>query len=613
MTFLYPLGFCILALIPIPILVYIIKNRYTEQTIPSTYIWTQSEKFIKRRTPINKLVGIIGLLLQILVIAAVAFAVADPVRVKRGAAQDYCFILDASGSMTTLEGDKTRFTLAKEQIEEIIASSADGSAYTLVYAGSAVEVKENIADKERALYFLNHFAAGYSSQPLTEALETAQALFSENPSLKVYLFTDGVYGESENITVVTIGGERENYALSGVHYAVNGDKMDISGKAVSYVSDASVTVELYIDDNEEPAASQTLSLAGGEEQGFAFSVNAVAFKQFRVAILESDVQPADNEVIVYNLVYEEATNTLIVSDKPSTFLKAALTSAGLKDVETVALSDYAGKRGYGLYIFEGVLPDKLPDDGAVWFINPQASLTGTNFSYQGTAEAMENAGYSANSSTMVRGLLEGVTPREFAIKQYVKCGLSGRFYTLISCENNPLVFAGTNAFGRREAVFAFDLRDATAFTLSDSFTVLVYNLLGYSFPTVIEQSNFYCGDTVQIYISGAENVKIQTPLGGEFYPAASGDLCEYRLDEVGVYTVTLEMKDGLNRVYNLYSSLPEEERKTSTEENSFSLLGTATPPKRASISDKVLIVLILLLVLAVADYGVYCYEQYQLR
>ena len=49
MTFLYPLGLLGLIGVPILIIIYIIKNKYTEQTVSSTYIWTYSEQFLKRR------------------------------------------------------------------------------------------------------------------------------------------------------------------------------------------------------------------------------------------------------------------------------------------------------------------------------------------------------------------------------------------------------------------------------------------------------------------------------------------------------------------------------------------------------------------------------------
>lgn len=68
MRFLYPLGLLGLIAVPILIIIYIIKNKYLEQVVSSTYLWTLSEKFLKRRNPIRMITGIISLILQILAV-----------------------------------------------------------------------------------------------------------------------------------------------------------------------------------------------------------------------------------------------------------------------------------------------------------------------------------------------------------------------------------------------------------------------------------------------------------------------------------------------------------------------------------------------------------------
>ena len=123
MSFLFPLGLLGLIGIPIIIIIYIIKNRYTEQTVSSTYIWTLSERFLKNKRPISKLKGLISLLLQLAAVLFISIAVAHPVFKVKNAAKDYCFILDASGSMALDTGNGTRLDVGKQEIAKIINDS----------------------------------------------------------------------------------------------------------------------------------------------------------------------------------------------------------------------------------------------------------------------------------------------------------------------------------------------------------------------------------------------------------------------------------------------------------------------------------------------------------
>ncbi len=131
MSLLYPLGLLGLIGIPILILIYIIKNKYTEQVISSTYLWTLSERFLKRKNPINKLAGIVSLILQIFAVLFLSVALAHPVFVLRGVADSYCFILDGSGSMNMVQdAGKTRLDAGKEYIADVIGKSAEGSDFS---------------------------------------------------------------------------------------------------------------------------------------------------------------------------------------------------------------------------------------------------------------------------------------------------------------------------------------------------------------------------------------------------------------------------------------------------------------------------------------------------
>lgn len=615
MSFLYPLGFLGLIAVPILIIIYIIKNKYTEQVISATYIWTLSERFLKRKNPINKLTGIISLILQILAVVFISVAIAHPVFVLPNAAGDFCFVLDASGSMNITQSGVTRFDKGKERINSLITESADGSKYTLICVGTVTNVIfEDIGDKEQALSLVADIDPAYVSSGVTDAISVAQEYFDANADIKTYLITDKAYETSDNVELVDVSAHESNFALSDVGYSYSEGKVHVSGKAISYEEDAeNVNVKLYLDG--EAAGEQVLKLNRLEFVDFKFETQAADFSELRVEIAEEDALLLDNEFVIYNEKSDSSFRTLIVSSGSPFYVQSTLISLGNNQVATMKVEEYeaANTEGYGLYIFDGYSPAVMPRDGAVWFFNPLKSTENSGFSVQG--DIIEEVGkieYSTSSSTRVRNLLKGLVRDDVYISGYMKCGLYRNFTTVASIKGNPLVFAGTNSYGNREVVFAFDLQRSDL-VMSFDFIPLVRNLLNYTFPEVVENQSAYCGETIQVNVlANCDSIRVDTPLGKIEYLDTGTDLVEYGLTEVGVYTLTL-MFGNMPRVVNLFSAMPEEERATTVAaETAFVINGEAGGGMRDGVYDNLLIMFIVLAVLILADWVVYCYEQYQL-
>ena len=620
MTLLFPLGLIGLIGIPVLILIYIIKNRYTEQIIASTYLWTLSEKFLKRKVPISKIAGLISLLLQILIVALVSLAISHPMIVVANSANSYCFVIDGSGSMNIVQNGSTRFDIAKNKICDIIEKSQNGSDYTLIYSGSSTDfVFEAVTDKKTAKQVVSELSVEYVSMQSEYALAAAQNYFDDNPSVLTYLLTDKSYADYENIRIIDVSKEVENYAISNVAYELSGSKLKVTGTVTSYVSQETLMLEIYFDGEEEAYDSQIITTSK-DGCDFEFLCNVTSFGYFKVVIADKDALALDNEVIIYDVEYQNVSDILLVSKSPF-FIRAALASAGINKVEFITPDEYDDQSGYGLYVFDSFMPKTLPDDGAVWFFNPDTTLAGTNFSYQSRKEDILTAKFSTSTTTTVKRLLTGIVDPEdktanntFQVKGYVKCRLNGNFTTLATCDNNPVLFVGSNSYGNREAVFCFDIHDSAPFALLGVLPTLVKNLIDYSFPTVISDTCYTCGDVIQVnMIAGCTNIRIETPNGKTAYPDASVAISEYKLTEVGVYKIVLVMKDKSERVLNIFSELPEEERKPVSLGDSFIITGTAEKNKSDGYIEILLYIFIALAVLAVADYGLYCYEQYQLR
>jgi hypothetical protein len=315
----------------------------------------------------------------------------------------------------------------------------------------------------------------------------------------------------------------------------------------------------------------------------------------------------------------------LVSDTPF-LIEAAIEAVSTADITIMTTEAYKKEEerlakldkvinGYSLYIFDCFDPATLPTDGSVWFVNPGASVEGSGFSVQGEV-LLENAdtiSISTSTSSIVRKLTENMVGDDIYLSRYVKCGLYADFTDLYSYKGNPVIFTGVNTYGNREVVFAFNLHDSDI-TLSLDYLAMLGNLLDYSFPEVIEKTDYFCGDTAEInVISGCNSIRVETPDGEVIYTDISGAVSEFELTDVGEYKITVEILGTERPSYYLYSSVPKEERLTETVADSISIRGEAGDSGSDGRYDPIALLFVLAALLFTAEWMVYCYDKYQLR
>ena len=602
--------------IPILILIYIIKNKYTEQTVSSTYLWTLSERFLKRKNPLTMIAGLIALILQILAVAAISLAIAHPVFMLKDVARQYYFILDSSGSMSAGLNEDSLFEQGKGRIRDIIQDSANGSTYTLVCIGDTYEIVcENYDDKGETLRMLDELQVGGGEAAMETALLGAQSAFAENSGLDMYLFTDKSYSETENITVVNLSNVTENYAISDFTYTTNLETVTVTANVISYESDKELTVEFYKDGEEKAISTQNISLVKGEKTPIEPIVFNGTFHKIEALILDSDGQKLDNSSLLFSEESQNAYRVLLVSDQPF-FLESALKVAGTAAIEKIETEDYAGQSGYDLYIFDCFNPQTMPKDGAVWLFNLDGNLPQSGFSAYGENQ-LENGGklnLSTSTATLVQTLTKDLSDTPVYIDSYQKYGAlqySSNFQILYTYNRSPMIFIGENGYGNREVVFAFDLHKSN-FPLTYDYTVLIRNILEYSFPKVLDKYTYDCGETLAMNAApDCQSIEIISP-SGEKELKTLNTIDNYRLAEVGVYTITMNTNSD-SRTYNVYVQLPETERAPLQTEAEFRINGEATDGRTDGKYDKLILIFALLSVMFIADWVVYCYDKYQLR
>ena len=621
MSFLYPLGLLGLIGIPILIIVYIIKSKYTEQTVASTYLWTLSERFLKRKRKTSPLAGIISLILQILAVTLISLLIAHPIITVPNSANEYCFILDGSGSMhmdaKTSDKAMTRFEVGKQVIRDKINDAIDGSIFTLIHVGDTTGViYERVEDKEQALLLLDELKPAYQTAVFTDAVGIAQGYFNENTSLLTYLVTDEAYETSENIEVIRVDSPVENYSLSDINHILLGGKLTVTGKVTSFESDTSLTIQLYLDSSDSSVSSQTVEVKANEPTVFTLMTDADAFSSITIRIAEEDALAYDNEYVIHNVKSENSYNTLLISDRPF-FLESVLKSLLNAKIYVMSPAEYDGRLGYGLYVFDTVdasTMSSLPSDGTVWMVNVNGSVEGAGYTVQGEValDKAEILSHTTSSSTTTQALIADMKGEEIYVTRYIKCGFYRNFTTLLSYHGSPVVFAGTNEHGNRQVVFAFDLHDSNLPLLYD-FSVMTRNLVAFSFPDMIDKTTFECGESAHVnVIANCESIRVESPSGEVSYLKTDVASDVIHLNEVGIYTVTMTVS-GSPRQFSIWSAMPKAECDPTVVQESISLQGVATDDGFAGKYDPLFVLFIALAVVFLADWMVYCYEKYQLR
>ncbi|MBR2024515.1 MAG: VWA domain-containing protein [Clostridia bacterium] len=615
MTFTYPLGLLGLLGIPVIILIYILQSTFSEQTVNSNFIWHLSDKFMKRKNPLSGIAGIISLILQLLMVVVITMILSKPVFTLKNAANEYYFVLDSSSSMTMVEGEESRFEIAKNEIEKIIKNSKNGSTYSVICVSNdeAVYEFDKIDNKKTAINLMENLKASHTSTTHLSLLNAAQRVFDDKKSALVYLITDKDYEVHENIEIIDVGNENvENYGIFDVEYLNIGGYLKVNATAISYVSDKTLNVKISIDGNE--IKTSEFDAKAGEATPVEFNVPCKSFSNFEVQIVNEDGYVLDNSITVHNLKGEKTYSVLIVSETEF-FFKAIVDALVDSEIDVVSPSEYENvSEEYGLYIFDSFAPNELPN-GAVWLVNVDKSIENSGFGVRGKialspSDVIEK---SKSTATNVRNLLKGVGDSEIYLTDYIKySGMYLNFHTLYSYDSNPLIFAGANGLGNRQVVFGFDIHKSD-FALTTDFVMLMRNLIEYSFPNVIDETSYIVGEDALVNIlKNAENYKAKSPSGKDIYIETDGATSTIALTEIGTYEISLTF-GGNEMKYQIYSGANEVESQPAVNEKEFSLSGEKQESDMDGKYDPTIVFFICLAVLFIADWGVYCYEKYQLR
>ena len=596
---------------------------------------------MKRRVPINFIISAL-LIIQILVVIIAALSLGD-IHAKPSKSQATIVIVDASASMNAKNDDyknedgesKTRFEVALDKIRAEADKVGPNSAMSIIIANEHPEVLTVTEDKrddsgvaynyvysrEEVIEVINDYLVGSCTNIETDinaALAEAKTAINQNTEAKIYLYTDRMYAYNDVVNIVNCASPEKDWnagittftdenLAAGYEYTAN---IINEGKEAEFV--VSLTVDGSV------VATKKITMGKGETRAVVFSprttqnddaIKIKSIKKYEKAKVEINTS---NDIFDYdNIAYLSAVpktdfRVLYVSDKltvdggsvNTTHQTQLQLSLGANGVVVSSENIYhsseikkAPTSGYDLYIYEGVMPLVMPEDGAVWFINAPSSPVGTNITLSDVVKDASkdgSGGYIIKEADILLGPIGQQLTNNVEFDDPVKLVINGElkeipasvskmtvigevdnktgevkmvipenFETIYNCTyivklsdgnlaevQTPVMLAG-KVGTTRTIITTFDFSNSSLPIFIADYPVLLKNMLDYSMPDVLPERTPTIGDELQFNApAGVEKIVYYYKSYETQMKEEKGELKESYGREVGKWEIEDSVEPG---------------------------------------------------------------------
>jgi Ca-activated chloride channel homolog len=537
-------------LLAVPILVlYMLKLRRRETLVSSTMLWQKLLRDRQANAPWQRLERSLLLILQLLLLAALVLALARPaLPVHSLASGTVVVVLDASASMNARDVAPNRFEAGKQAVQALIDDLPARARMTLVLAGP--QPRTLLAAEQDKNRLTQALVAAQPSQGLAdwEAALTlaAGALRSSGEDQALIIVSDGglpaegLPPMAAEVLYIPIGERSENLAITALALSTSGTGLQLFA-AVSSFSNQPRQAILSFYTEAGLFRSENIQISPGERREFVVSGLDPNHTRYtaRLSPVDSRDQALDDLPLddTAYAIYRppQGGRALIVT--PGNFFLTRLLQA-IPEVQAARFTPPEGQavslpaQDYEVYVFDGVLPDQLPE-GSLLLINPPPNAL---FSVAGV---FTPTGVIPVASHPLTAYLDWSPVNVLRARQVQ---LPGWAAPLVGTASSPLVFAGETG-GRRVAVITFDLLDSDL-PLQLAFPVLFANLLDYLLESqpvqqVMGETALRPGAPIVLRPpAGVETITVISPGGSAaILAAAEGEVIFSPTDELGVYTL----------------------------------------------------------------------------
>ena len=375
------------------VLLYFLRLRRRPLEVPSTFLWKKSIEDLRVNSLWQRLRRNILLLLQLLVVAAILFALLRPAWNVTTTGERIVLLIDHSASMSATDVKPTRLADAKRRALELVEQMEGGdAAMVIAFADSARVAASYTSEKASLRQAIDAIEPTDRPTNIREALLVASAMLhpaeekagaqekaaAGSPmAATLYLLSDGRFPEVEDIPLsgmdirfLRIGTSSQNVgimSLAPVPRPKDLEQLDIVARIRNFGSEPTkVSAELRIDGNR-------VDLRGVDLPGNGSSVATFPYAGPPAARLSLHLSPADDfpvDDVAYSVIAPPEPARILHIGPANAPLTAALNTPSIQSIakiESLPITDVDrdltpksdGDR-YDLVIFDRCLPKVMP-------------------------------------------------------------------------------------------------------------------------------------------------------------------------------------------------------------------------------------------------------------
>ena len=501
MSFTNPAGLLLLSL-AVPILaLHVLRPRRPSRTVSSTWLWEQVARPVSSAVPWQRLRPSILLVLQLLAVALLAVAVAQPVRTTDARlALHTVFVVDVSGSMAATDGSPDRLAEARRQALALRRQLPAGGVASVVAASPEPRVVLSASPDAGAFRdVVAGLLATASTVDFAAAFTLAASLETPGIPLGVVLLSDGGLTDAEQRVLpagsryLRIGERSTNRAITRLVAEPQGSALRAL-VTLRNTGGAASTQSLRLDVDGRTAAIQEVVLPAG----------SVVERQIELppgdrveAFLEGeDLLAADDHA--FAVAGRRRAVRVLVMGPGNVFLERLLSALPGVVMERAAEPRVA--TGFDLAVYDRVA---VPADPGAPYLGIAAPGGGPGLAVKGEVERP--------AVTLVHNddaLLAGLDLSDVAIAVTQQIEAPGD-EVLVASERTPLLVRGSRA-GRPFAYFSFALADSDL-PLQVAFPVLADRLVSELTGASPAPTDLRVGQALP---TGQTDVRVRTPGGG---------------------------------------------------------------------------------------------------